>query len=212
MLPEANSNPWSLGFDGELSRLHQISQRISHRPRLSFFARALSEEINGFPPGELDQDIFTRYKSDHPYGLRLSDRIIFQDCLDRRWWIRPRLASNADQLVPDNLGFQVGTDQLLGPLQYNLAYRYTGYFADNDRGQAAGQNVLYFNLMLECWHSRNRRTELRFAFSNDLGNGETSINVSLTSFMNQARGYLDFQPRTILFRSIREERAAKYYW
>ncbi len=211
-LPDSSSAPWSLGVNGEISRWHQISQRVSHRPRLSFFARDLSEDQNGFPPGELDQDIFTQYKSDHPYGLRLSDRFVFQDCLDRLWWIRPRLATNADQLVPDNLGFQVGTDQLLGSLQWNLSYRYTGYFADNDRDQATGQNVLYLDLMCERWQNRTRRTEFRCGVRNDLGNGETSFGINVTSFLNHSRGYLDFEPQSMLFRSIREERAAKQYW
>ncbi len=209
MIDEANSLPWSLGFNALISRRHQINQSLRHRPTLNLFGRALSETVNGFGPGELDQDIYTRYKADHPYGLRLSDRFIYQNCLDRRFWIRPQLITNADQLVPDNLGFYVGTDQLVGPLQLRAAYRFTNYFADNDRRAPATQNVFYLDCMLERWHSRDRRSELLFSLRNDLGDGSTSLGINLASFLNQARGYRDFQPATRPFLPIREERYAK---
>ena len=204
LLENANSAPWSLGASGRISRSHQIGEFVNHRPSLTFFGRALSEDVNGFPGGELDQDIFTQYKSDHPYGLRLADRFIYQNCLDRRWWILPRLTSNADQLVPDNVGFQVGTDQLLGPLQLRLSYRLTGYFADNDRSQASVQNFLNLEWVYERWSSQICRNELRFAMQNDLNEGTASIGINLARIFNHARGYRDFEPESMLFRSIRQ--------
>ena len=207
LLTSSSAAPWALNVSGRISRSHQINQFLRHQPTLGFFGRGLSEDENGFAPGELDQDIFTQYKSDHRYGFQYTDRFIYQSCLDRRWWIQPRLASNQDQLVPDNLGFRVGTDQLLGPVQLKLAYRLTGFFADNDRNQAAVQNILSLDMMYEKWHNRFRRSELRFSMRSDLGDGSTTVGFNLASFLNHARGYRDFSPNSMLFRSIREERA-----
>ena len=143
-----SSNPFSLGLSGRLSRQHQLTPYLRHRPSVTLFGRELSEDENGYPGGAADLDVFTNYKSDHRYGLRFADRLTYEPCLDQRWWIRTSLMSNQDQMIPDNLGVQFGTDQLLGPLQLNLAYRLTGYFADNDRRQSSLQNVVALDLLL----------------------------------------------------------------
>ena len=212
ILPGSSSTPWSANFNGGISRRHQINECWQHQPRLSFFARALSEDTDNFPAGELDQDIFTRFKADHRFGLRLTDRFVYQPCLDRRFWIRPSIAGNEDELVPDNLGVQFGTDQLLGPVQLRLAYRLRGFLADNDRNNASLQNLMSLDVDFEHWHNQFRRTEMNFSLRHDLDSGGTSVGLNVSSFLNHARGFRDFRPETILFRSLREERAAKHYF
>ena len=210
-LDSASENPYSLGASGSMSRKHQLTPRLSHRPIVEIFGRELSEQEGGYQPGAVDLDVFSPYKSEHRYGLRFSDLWVYKPCLDRRWWFRSLLRSNEDEWAPDNVGLQFGADQLLGPLQLKLAYRLTGYFADDDRSQAAVQNVVYLDLMMERWHRQNRRSELRFWVRSDLDNGRSSIGLSWVNFFNHARGYRDFPPNSILFRSIREERAAQHY-
>ena len=212
ILPGGNSTPWIASFNGGISRRHQINECWQHQPRLSFFARELSEDSDNFPPGELDQDIFTQFKADHRFGLRYTDRFVYQPCLDRRFWIRPSIAGNEDQLVPDNLGVQFGTDQLLGPVQLRLAYRLRGFLADNDRTNASLQNLMSVDVDFEHWHNQFRRTEMNFSLRHDLNSGGTSVGFNVSSFLNHARGYRDFRPETLLFRSLREERAAKHYF
>ncbi len=210
-LESANANPYSLGLSGSFSRKHHLSSALSHRPIVFIWGREISEDSNGYQSGAVDLDVFTQYKSDHRFGLRFSDRWVYKPCLDRRWWLAPSITSNEDEWVPDHLSLQFGADQLLGPLQLNLAYRVTGYLADDDRSKGSVQNVLYLDLMLERWHSRTCRSELRFSIRNELDTGRSSIELNLVSFLNHARGYRDFVPRFMLFRSIREERAAKQY-
>ena len=211
VLPSVSRNPFIFGASGSISRSHRLTPRISHQPNVTLFGRVPSEDVRGYQPGAIDIDVFTPYKSQHRYGLRFSDRWIYQNCLDKRWWVRPALMSNEDEWVPDNLGCQFGTDQLLGPLQLKLSYRVTGYLADDDRKRSSVQNVLYLDLMLERWHNQTRRSEFRFTMRNDLDTGRSSIGVNVVSFLNHARGYRDFRPNSILFRSIREERAARHY-
>ena len=80
----------------------------------------LSEDRDRWAPGELDQDVFTLFKSNHRFGLRFSDQLVYQPCLDSRCWLRASLMTNEDQLVPDHLGLRVGTDHLVGPFQLRL--------------------------------------------------------------------------------------------
>ena len=207
--PAVSSTPWSAGVSGNASRTHRYSQTLKHTPNLNFFARTLSEDIDGYPPGEVDQDVFTQYKSDHRYGLRISDRFVYQPCLDRRWWINPSLMTNPDELTPDNVGVQFGTDQLLGPLQLKLAYRLTNFLADNDRVESSTQNVMSLDMVWEQWHSNTRRSEVSLSLRNDLSSGRSSIGFNFETFLNHVRRYRDIRPSTIPYPSIREERAAK---
>ena len=208
----SSNNPWIVGGTTGISRRQVINEHWSHTPALVLFGRVLSEERDGFEAGELDQDVFTRYKRNHRFGLRLSDKIVVQKCLDKRCWIRPYLATNEDQLTPDNLGFQVGTDQLMGPLQLKLAYRLTGYLSDNDRIHTSVQNVVQVGAIYERWHNQVRRSELRFDIQHDVDDDTgTSFSFNLVSFFNHGRGYRDIDPSRMLFKSIKRQRAAKHY-
>ena len=208
-IPGFGSLPWSLSGSATFSRRQRINESVFHRTRIELFGRYLSEERNGLGPGELDQDIFTRYKADHRYGLRLSDLWVRQHCEDVRYWVRPQLVTNPDQLVPDNLGVHVGMDQLLGPIQLRLGYRLTGFFADNDRRNTAVQSLFDVDVMYERWHSRFLRSESRFAIRHDASGGGTSFQFNLRWYLNQGRGYRDFSPNSTLFRPIRQERALR---
>ncbi len=208
LLPDANSFPWTAGFSGSISRKYHFNPNLSHRPRLSIHGRLLSEDQNGFAPGELDQDIFTTYKRDHRYGLRFSDQFVYQCCLDRRVYLRPMLNSNEDQLIPDNAGFEIGSDQLFGPIEMHVDYRLTGFFADNDRTGASVQNVFSLDLKTEHWHRGGHRSEIDFSIRHAIDGG-TSVGLFFNHFFNDGRGYRDFQPNSILFRALKQERAAK---
>lgn len=210
LIDGVSSLPWSAFANGGVSRRQHLNEFWHRTPRLEFFSRYLSEEQNGFESGVLDQDVFTRYKADHQYGLRLSDQWVYQCCIDQRFWMRPMLVSNTDQVIPDNLGIHFGVDQMIGPVQLRLGYRLTGYFADNDRSSAAVQNLFDLDAMLETWHSRFWRIETRFSVRHDANNGGTSFQFNLRSFFNQGRGFRDMRPNSILFRPIREERSLRH--
>ena len=208
----AGSNPWIVGGRLRLSRRRQINECWIRRPTVTAFGRYLSEEFDGFQAGDLDQDVFTPYKRDHRYGLRFSDTITRQNCLDKRYWLRPYLVTNEDQLVPDNLGFQTGTDQLIGPLQLNLSYRFTQYLVDNDRVLDSIQNVIHLETVWERWHNRRRRSEIRFSIRHDVDDNDgTSFSFNFANYFNHGRGYRDFDPNLMLFKSLREHRAARHY-
>ena len=68
----------------------ELTPRIWHWPSATVFGRWLSLDEVRYGPGRVDQDVFTRYKADHPTGLRLSDTWVYQPCLDRQCWLRLR--------------------------------------------------------------------------------------------------------------------------
>jgi len=204
-----NSFPWTAGLSGGLSRRYHITPHLSHRPSINFFARYLSETGDLFAEGELDRDIFTVFKLNHRFGLRLSDQFTFQRYLDRRFYLRPSLTTNEDQLVPDSAGFAIGTDQLLGALQVHLGYRLTGFFSDNDRTETGIQNVVRVDLKSEQWSQAGFRSEVDFSLIHEIDGG-TSVGIFFSRYFNDARLYRDFRPGTVLFRSLKQERAANF--
>ena len=206
-VPGANPTPWRIGWSGRLSRTHQIGESWVHRPSLSLFLRVLSEDFNGFGPGELDQDVFTTYKNNHRFGIRLANQTIWQPCLDRRWWIRPSLVTNEDQWVPDQINLKVATDQLVGPIQLHLGYRLTRFFADNDRSRSTIQNLLTAGMTWERWRDRRRRSEFAFSMRYDLDDRDASFVLGWTHFVNAGQGYRDL--RSVPFRDLRWERAVQ---
>ena len=209
---DVSSNPWIVGGWLRLARRRQINEHLSRRPTLTAFGRYLSEDRNGFQAGDLDQDVFTPYKRNHRYGLRISDTFTRQTRLDKRFWFRPYLVTNEDQLVPDNLGFQTGSDQLIGPLQLNLSYRFTRYLSDNDRELSSLQNVVNLQAVYERWHSYRRRSEVRFSIQHDVDDDEgTSFSFNFVNYFNHGRGYRDFDPNQLQFKALKEHRAARHY-
>jgi hypothetical protein len=204
-----NSFPWTVGFSGGLSRRYHLSPHMAHRPSIKVFGRYVSETGDLFSEGELDREIFTFYKLNHRYGLRLSDQFTFQRHMDRRVYLQPMLTSNEDQLIPDNAGFAVGADQLFGALQVHLGYRLTGFLSDNDRTETAVQNVVRIDLRSEKWSQAGFRSEVDFSLIHEINAG-TSVGIFFSRYFNDARLYRDFRPGAILFRSLKQERAAKF--
>ena len=119
------------------------------------------------------------------------------------------LNGNDDQLIPDNAGFEIGSDQLFGPIQLHVDYRMTGFLADNDRNAASIQNTFRLDLKAERWHSGGHRSEIDFSVRHAIDGG-TSVGLFLHHYFIAGRGYRDFIPNSILFRSLRQERAAKF--
>ncbi len=207
--PDASASPWLVGANAQFKRSRQWTEELVTYRVFTIFAREMSEDSNGFGPGDLDQDVFTTYKHNHRAGLRWSDQWVYQGCLDQRYWVRPLVASNEDEWIPDHASVQFGTDQLLGPLQVQLAYRWTSFLADNHRSRTSFQNLLDVRLTLEQWINRRSRSELAFAMRYDIDQRDASLSLSLTRFMNAARGYRDLD--SVPFRAIRQARAVQHY-
>lgn len=207
--PAASASPWLVGANAQFKRTRRWTEQLATYRVFTIFAREMSEDVNGFGAGDLDQDVFTTYKHNHRAGLRWSDQWVYQGCLDRRYWVRPLVASNEDEWIPDHASVQLGADQLLGPLQLQLAYRWTSFFADNNRSRTSFQNLLDVRVTLEQWINRRSRSELAFSMRYDIDQRDASLLLSLTRFMNAARGYRDLD--SVPFRAIRQARAVQYY-
>lgn len=226
---------WAAQLRGAVSQQRRLGTKTSHLPRLALFARFLSLERNAqlhaeqattilgpllspqslaavrnslyrYQPERLDQDVFSRYKADHRFGLTLSDSLEHRPWLDTLWSAGFSLTSNEDfnLLRPDHLGWRLGWKQLLGPLQLNAGYRGAYYFDDGDRSSDSTRNFLTLELLWDRWRIRQQRLALELELTQDLDRNETLALLSLFWHLGNGRGYRDFWPGEIDFDDLKQ--------
>ena len=199
--------------------------RVDHRPgpstwvpgagtshALEAFARTLSltgAEVGAAEPA-LDQDVFTRYKSDHRAGIRLVETVTFAPWLDTRLWIRGELASNEDldPSILDYAGGRAGLHLLAGGWRLAADYRLRHYLSDDDRARGVLRDDLHGVVAWESWLDRGDRLAVELRIRHDLDARDTSGSLTASWHVGRGRGLTDFRPGSEAFRDLRERRRA----
>ena len=200
---------WSAYLSASAVQNFTISPTTDHFLRAELFVRPLSLDDNPYPDGLLDQDIFSRYKANHRYGLRLSDSWRHQPWLDTEWGASLGLSTNEDfnPLQPDYLQARLTWRQLLGDWQADLSYRVRRYFDDDDRRKASTEQRLYLALDWGYWTQRQQRWQVGFDWNYDLEENSSNWLLQLQWHGGEGRGLRDFRPGEIDFDTIRKYRA-----
>lgn len=234
MVSQDQGLEWAAQLRGAVSQQRRLGPKTVHLPRLALFARFLSLERNAllndeqaallgpllsptslaalrnslyrYQPEQLDQDVFTRYKADHRFGLTLSDTLEHRPWLDTLWSAGFSLTSNQDfnLLRLDHLGWRLGWKQLLGPLQLNAGYRGAYYLDDGDRSSESARNFLTLELLWDHWRLRQQRLALELELTQDLDRNETLALLSMFWHLGNGRGYRDFWPGEIDFDDLKQ--------
>jgi hypothetical protein len=200
---------WSAFWNGAMSRRCQLACDLYHTPTVSLYRRLMSMDFNNYAPGEIDQDVFTEFKNDHRFGYVFRDRLVWQPCLDRKWWVEPSFYSNEDFRLdrPDHMSVRIGHSRLAGPLFLDASYRYARYFQDSDRDEYATQHLLYLQSTLGGWLNSGNRVELNSGISHDVTGERTSAYMNLTWYYSRGRGAWDFHPSDMPFLALQKQNA-----
>lgn len=197
---------WSL--DGRASALlpHDLGERTSGLASLGVFARQQSLSDSG-APNDVDSDVFTSYRDDHPYGLRLGYSVTHRPWLDTELsaglsYVTNESFSPAD---PESLSLAVGVRQLAGPVVVEAGYRRTEYFDDADRAGGLATDLVDLSAEWERWTDRGRLS-LGARIGWRIDREEAVGLLSVTWHFGAARGYDDFRPGETPFRDLRELR------
>ena len=180
-----------------------------HEPSVAIFARMLSlRSSRGYAPGEVDQDVFTPYKSDHRSGLTLSDTMSWQPYLDTL--LSARLAAATNELTGrpgfDNLSASVGLRQRIGDTELAADYRKTRFFEDVDRDTPVTRSFFSGELVHDLLLPEMRRVELGLRVVKDLDRSETTGHLVASLHLGRGRGYRDFDPGGLDFLELRRQR------
>ena len=205
-----------LGGRFEAALPHALTAKLQHRPSIVVFARWLSlSDRNGYPRENLDRDVFTPYKADHLFGLRLKDSLAFRPYRDvfTKFDIAVNTNEDFDPTSPDRLSMRWTAAALYEGLEIDGGYQWRRYFADEDRKDDSDLHDLFFGLQIERWMHTARRWQFGVEVRHELSRSTTSMMLSLSIHLGRERGFRDFAPGTVRFRSERDlTRRRQTHW
>ena len=186
-----------------------MTPKTTHRPEVSVFQRwqSLDQNLHEHPE-RVDQDLFTRYKHDHPRGLGLGETLSHNPWLDTLWFTSLDLVSNEDlnPFDPDHLGIKVGARQLVGNWQVAAEYLGRRYFPDADRDEGLNRHRLQVAFDWLGWQSASSGWHGRIKIDWDSESGHFSGLMSLAWNWANGRFYRDFRPGETGFLQLRRRR------
>ncbi len=208
---ESGPTEYSATLRGTAGHRFDLSRSTFHRPWAVLFLRELSREGEAPAPAELDQDVFTHYKSDHLRGLTLGESFGVDLAGDLRIDASASVTSNEglDPRDPDHLSFGVGLSALAGPLRVDLAGQLTRYLADGDRQSDVDRSRLELDLAWERWTADGHRWEVVAGLRHDFDTQDTSGLLGLRWHRGGRRRLLDFAPRDARFDDARVLRSLR---
>jgi len=199
---------WALGGRSSVSLTHEWSPKWSYTPSVSLFFREMSLNDAGAFPEEVDQDIFTPYKTDHRRGLRLRNEVSYRPKRDSRLFLGASISTNEDfDLVqPDSFSYWIGTQQLLGPALLRTRLQGFRFFEDNDRSTAAFRHRLHLEATTNHWIVRQHRLEAGISYTHFLEENERAFKIFFNWHLGEGRLWKDFRPGKRPFYELRRRR------
>jgi hypothetical protein len=196
-----------LGGKLEAALPHAITAKIRHRPSIALFARWLSlGDRNGYPRENIDRDVFTPYKADHLYGLRLKDSLSLRPYRDVFTKFDIGIQTNEDFNIgsPDRLSMGLSGAVYYEGLEIDGGYLWRHYFDDSDRSDSIDRYDIFLGVQLERWMLLARRWQLGVEARHEISKNTTSLMLMLSFHLGRERGFRDFAPDTIRFRKERD--------
>ncbi|HIE02113.1 MAG TPA: hypothetical protein EYP59_17820 [Thiotrichaceae bacterium] len=198
---------WHGFMKGTVSQRWLLGDKTVNIPSVSLFGRVLSrDESPDEYAARLDNDVYSDYKADHRYGITIADQIRHRPWLDTLWIGRAGITSNENLLEPDYLSLKAQWKQMLGDGQVDLGYRFTHYWADDDRRKSVNRHFLLLDLNWAIWQQNQTRWELGAQLQQDLDNDELLGMLYISWHGGKGRAYRDFMPGEIDFLNLRKRR------
>ncbi len=186
-----------------LSQTRWLGKKFYHLPKADFFARWLSADSDA---GDInvDRDVYSDYKRDHPSGFRLSETLVYRPYQDVEFYTGLTLISNANWVELDQYRSRVGARLQWGDSRWDINARNLQFKADNYRAQDSSRSVVQARVLLEKWFYPRYRFELAAAVDHDVDSGDDTLRIQFSVHQSEGRGYLDYSPSETLFRNLRQ--------
>ncbi len=194
-------------IEGRVSQFCEITPRFFHLPSISIFGRILSMETNTqYPSWWLDDDVFTKYKSQHRSGVKFGEHFMYKPWLDTIWFskISAQTIPNLSPVDYDNLKVETGWKQLLGRFQLDVSYKYSFYFVNASRDKSSDRHILGVELACDKWMISQERLRVLCKTDFDFDKMDVSGYISLACFFGEGRGLRDFRSGEDNFENIRK--------
>ncbi|MEQ1738800.1 MAG: hypothetical protein ABL884_02750 [Methyloglobulus sp.] len=155
---------------------------------------------------EIDQDVYTPYKSEHTASVIPALTLEARPWLDTVWSSKVAMGTNEDfdVTLPDYYSIEEHWLQLLGSVTLDASYRITYYQPDGDRNNASKRSYAGLELNWQQWTDHQNRFELGAQYSYDIERKAHLATLSFTYHFGEGRSLRDFAPGEIDFRDIRQ--------
>jgi hypothetical protein len=214
---------WSLYGVATTGWRQYWDDNLDNRINLSVFGRVLSLSENEIYPGNdesgsdaglledglaIDDDVWSDYKEDNRFGLRVADTLQYSPWLDTKVRLSGSLTSNDNfnMLDPRRLFVSAGLRQYRQPwiMSFDLQHvRFRRDLADADITSNSQRSSMRFGLAWESWNAFGERWYVDGFINKDLGSSQASLGLSLNWDISQGQGYNDFAPSQLIFANLR---------
>jgi hypothetical protein len=192
----------------QLNGYMPLSDDLAWEHELSGFASWLSESSNPSAEG-YDDDVFTRYTSDHQYGVEWQESLSYRPRRDSRLRLDASVRTN-ENLGPDRFGLGLRWDQFwLRQTRTYLSVEQRWFQADGDRSQQASQQLIGAGVDWHLWRSRGQRWFVGLGAGLDLDSSEPALKLTVGSDAPGARRLEDFRRERFPFFELQEINAAR---
>ena len=210
---EIDKTIYNVTINASVSFFEKWGRKSSRLFTAGLFSRHINkdrDQIHGL--WQVDNDIFTIYKSDHLQGVYLGEAFRFNWYKDSRFSGNLQLNSNEDLNLfnPDNLRLKLGWQQLIGVLDLSLDYRLAYYFDDDHRVSSEFKDLLELQLNLQKWTGEWGNMVLNSFYLYDLKESKGSFQLVCTYHRHRSKGYADFAPDSVRFREIRQIQKSRH--
>jgi hypothetical protein len=187
-----------------LSQTRWLGSRFYHLPKLDVFYRWLSADAEGANTN-IDRDVYSDYKRDHPSGLRAAETLVFRPFQDMEFYTGFTLVSNSSSWIElDQYRSRVGARMQWGDVRWDLNARNLQFMADGNRQFASSRSIYQVRVLIEKWVTSQYRFELAGAVDYDVDSTDETVRVQLSVHQSEGRGYIDYSPAETLFRHVRQ--------
>ena len=137
----------------------------------------------------------------------LTNTLIYQPWADARWWSKVNVVTNEDFDVfdPDQFRVSVAWKQFIMSSQIDVGYQFTHFFDDDDRSGSRNRDSVFVEVSQDLWYAPGSRLELGARFRHDFPDNRNTGFVFVAWHFGNGRGYRDFWPGDVLFRSLRQD-------
>ena len=194
---------WSWLGSAAAIETHDINEKLEHEYTLKLFGRYLSADDPYFP---IDNDIYSRYKDQHRYGLNLGTTLRGRPWLDSLWVANASLGSNEDfnPIQPDYLQARVAWRQYWRPLAFSAAYRHRYYLADDDRDDDSDTSQLQLGVNSLGSFPAGQVLQWGASLDYDFDREDFGFALTLSWDHTRGRGLRDFYPNKTSFFQLRK--------
>ncbi|MCD1631933.1 hypothetical protein [Marinobacter shengliensis] len=201
----AGSAHLGLSFDGYMP----LSNEWTLEHELAGFGRVLTEEAGEVDETSFDDDVFTRYKSNHQYGVDFKESLSYRPWRDSRFWFDAHLRTNED-LSPERYALALRWDQFwMHNTRTYLGIQQRWLQKDDDRAESATQQILGVGAEWHAWHNQGRRWFVRLDAGLDLDESEPALKLSIGLDVPGTKRLEDFRQERFPFFGFKEMNAAR---